>query len=196
MADADRWDDVRHLVGLVHGMQAPLEHLKPVQHWDVVVQVTGLMQHAPLAHTCPGGQQVPLQHVSWVVQHVWLQVVVPDGHSHWHVVALNTCPDGQGPAHMPVLGHSFVPGGHAQVAVAGLQKSLQQSEFWRQLWPPSRHWPGELASARPGATRLTKPAAVAAPNSFSALRPDVALESSFERSAKVSSVIGSISRCL
>ena len=47
-----------------------------------------------------------MQQVSWVVQHAVPQVVVLDGHWHWQVVALNTCPSGQGPTHMPVLGHS------------------------------------------------------------------------------------------
>jgi hypothetical protein len=133
-------DVVVHLAGLVHGTHTPppfaTSHLYPAQQSDVVAQGNGLMQHAPLAHTWPCGQQVPLQQVSPVVQHAVPQAVVPDGHSHWQVVASNTCSPGQGPTHMPVLGHSNVPGPHAHLAVLGSQKPLQHSEFCRHPCPP------------------------------------------------------------
>ena len=38
-----------------------------------------------------------MQQVWPVVQHAVPQVVVPDGHWHWHVVALNTEADAEAP---------------------------------------------------------------------------------------------------
>jgi hypothetical protein len=80
-----------------------LLHLKPEQQSLEVVQTTGFVQQVPFTG------------------------IVPVGHSHWHVVASKTIPDGHGPTQMPVLAHMYVPGWHAHWAVKGSQKLLQHS---------------------------------------------------------------------
>jgi hypothetical protein len=119
------------------------------------VHVVGFVQQAPLTQVCAGDG----------AQHVLPHSCICGGHSHAQVVALKTCPGPQ-LTQIPVLGHVYVPGGHSQFAVDGLQKPLQHSEFCRQPCPPWKQRP--MAEAFPGLTSVMKPPAAVTPNSFNA----------------------------
>ena len=152
-------------VGFVHGTQtpgplAPPVQLKLVQQSESAVQLSGLMQHAPPAQTCPGGQHAPPH------------VVVPVGQTHWHVELLNTCP-GPHVTHAPVLEHVKEPGGQVHVAVAGSQKLLQHSELSLHFHPPFLQRPMS-ACAGPAPTSDRTPPAAAVPASLKAWRRDFA----------------------
>ena len=118
------------------------------------------MQHCPAAQTWPGGQ------------HALPHVVVPDGHTHWHVALLNTCPGPQ-VTHAPVAEQVEEPGGQVHVAVAGSQNPLQHSEFSLHFHPPFLQRPIS-ACAGPALTSDSTPPAAAVPASLKAWRRDFA----------------------
>src|SRR5213083_2734001 len=172
MKPAQHWELVLQLGGLVQGTQRPslMSHLKPEQQSEEPEQVSGLVQQAPAAQTCPATQH-------------WLpQAVVPAGHSQAQVVGLKVWP-GEQVTQMPVEGQVKVPGAQAQRAVEGSQKWLQHSSFWRQTVPALRQRPGAAAVAPPAPTRLRTPPTVVAPKSFIACRLDVEVDTALDSSS-------------
>ena len=152
---------------------------KPEQHSPEFLHCGGFMHgmHVPVlgSHLKPGQQSLELPHWSGFAQHVPLTGIVFGGHSQSHVVALKTCPVGQGPTQMPVLAHMNVPAWQPHSAVKGSQKLLQHSELSRHPCPPSKQRP--VAPALPAPTSEATPPTVARPKIFSAWRLDVVVES-------------------
>ena len=129
------------------GQVATQELLATLQNWvpgqqlvpQVVVPVAQPQVPEAVSQVCVAVQQLVVP-----------QAVSPAGHSHWHVVELNT--NGglhAGTTHWPETRQSTVPAGQVQTPLRGSQTPLQHSEFCRHFCSPFLHRPRASSSACP-----------------------------------------------